>query len=51
MMGLLPLEEENETPELPLSTMEDTTRMQLFASQKEGLHQELNVSTPWSRTS
>lgn len=50
-MGLVPLEEEKETPEPPLSTMRGHYKKPTSASQEEGPHQESNLPAPGSRTS
>lgn len=46
-MGLMPSEEEEETPKPPLSSMTKPAS----ASQEEGPHQESNLPAPGSRTS
>jgi len=50
-MGLVPLEEEQETPELLSLSCEDTARREPSTSHEEVSHQEPNWPTPQSSTS
>ena len=46
MMGLVSLEEEEETPEFSALPHEVTVKKQPSASQEESLHPELNLPAP-----